>query len=770
MSEDRRWMYEGWNNGKPNINWVRKTDDFVNRAFSIPNAERDGVLCPCLKCANYKKQNKREMSIHLFKNGFMPRYLVWIEHGERVNESPALDETFPEIDHWDEMLTDVVNFHQPSAEEEAATAAANNFYELLEASKEPVHKETTMSILSAVTRLMSFKTQHNMYISAYDTFLMFVHDLLPKDSKLPAIFSESKKLLSSLGMPYEKIDACVNGCMLFRKENKDKSVCDYCNEPRYVQTNSQENSEDSETRSRPIARKVLRYLPIIPRIQRLYLVEESAKQMQYHKEGHHENPELLVHPSDDEAWKSFDRAYPRAMGKFKKWVKNKARVEGCITEAYIVDEISNFVSLYFASDVPSSRNKKQRVDDGYDTFATGCSLSTFQVPGKKYGNMGSCDLSRDEHKPVMLYIYTNTLEMEDFVKQFEQTEWRGRGQPTSHQLDKLRKNGAARGHPNLIDWFRSYCMNTSSINKDLARISHGCRTRVLSLSGYDVNGYRFRSAKNWKEVPFSRKSRMPNTVLGALLRYHYPQKVYDKTSQPPADVPATKWQHWYMKGELGDTMADRVKNDFKEDKYGRPFGVLEGYAIHAGASREEVANLENKDMPEITNTRAQEYMEQYHDAMIERNGKDVDWLHGPFDPQVMYESTGGKPHGRFAVGDGAFDSESVRLNCSAGDTSEFQRAKRQREENDFDQRLQDREREFVERMKQREMEIITQVHQNSNEATIQRTGDSSFGYRQAEHNIANDGIQPPTRGTSGTGNGNMGENVHGSHGFFSRAA
>lgn len=451
---------------------------------------------------------------------------------------------------------------------------------------------------------------------------------------------------------------------------------------------------------------------------------------------------------------------------------------------------------------------------------------------------------------------------------------------------------------------------------------------------------------NWKEVPFSRKSRMPNTVLGALLRYHYPQKVYDKTSRPPADVPATKWQHWYMKGELGDTMADRVKNDFKarykwpdnepeqqtkfektlenccnklarqqvynarifavqafyaeekheaitfkaaktkyleareyervpfswintdawislssrwasdafisnsklkraarlsrpesvhhggscsvtrtcqqmEEKYGRPFGVLEGYAIHAGASREEVANLENKDMPEIANTRAQEYMEQYRDAMIERNGEDVDWLHGPFDPQVMYESTGGKPHGRFAIGDGAFDSESVRLNCSAGDTSEFHRAKRQREENDFDQRLQDREREFVERMKQREMEIITQVreearqeiqranqesdarhqrqmremfsyfqlcqgntfplvppfswnnslsnpsnpyqvHQNSNEATIQRTGDSSFGYRQAERNIANDGIQPPTRGTSGTGNENMGENVHGS--------
>lgn len=148
MSEDRSWMYEGWNNGKPNINWIRKTEDFVKRAFSIPNAGRDGVLCPCHKCANYKKQTERDMSIHLFKNGFMPRYLVWIEHGERVNVSHGPDEVITETDHWDEMLTDVSNSNHPSVEEEAATMAANDFYKLLEASEVPVHKETTMTILS----------------------------------------------------------------------------------------------------------------------------------------------------------------------------------------------------------------------------------------------------------------------------------------------------------------------------------------------------------------------------------------------------------------------------------------------------------------------------------------------------------------------------------------------------------------------------------------------------------------------------------------------
>lgn len=56
-----------------------------------------------------------------------------------------------------------------------------------------------------------------------------------------------------------------------------------------------------------------------------------------------------------------------------------------------------------------------------------------------------------------------------------------------------------------------------------------------------------------------------------------------------------------------------------------------------------------------------------------------------------------------------------------------------------------------------------QVPQNSNEATIQRTGESSFGYRQEpEHTIPDHGMQPPTRGTSSTEYANMGGSGHGS--------
>lgn len=100
----------------------------------------------------------------------------------------------------------------------------------------------------------------------------------------------------------------------------------------------------------------------------------------------------------------------------KKMVKNKACVEGCITEAYIVEEISKFVSLYFKSDVPSSRSKNRRYDDGYETMNYNCSISTFQVPGRAHGRQGTKVLTKDEYHTIMLHIYTNTLEMDEYIK------------------------------------------------------------------------------------------------------------------------------------------------------------------------------------------------------------------------------------------------------------------------------------------------------------------------------------------------------------------
>ena len=67
-------------------------------------------------------------------------------------------------------------------------------------------------------------------------------------------------------------------------------------------------------RQSKIAKSILRYLPFIKRIQRLYLTEETAKQMMWHKMGtrikDNQGRTKMGHPSDGNAWKNFDRKYP----------------------------------------------------------------------------------------------------------------------------------------------------------------------------------------------------------------------------------------------------------------------------------------------------------------------------------------------------------------------------------------------------------------------------------------------------------------------------
>ena len=48
---DRGWMYSGWKRGRPSNEWVEKTNEFLDLAFSMPNlVESDTIKCPCSMC------------------------------------------------------------------------------------------------------------------------------------------------------------------------------------------------------------------------------------------------------------------------------------------------------------------------------------------------------------------------------------------------------------------------------------------------------------------------------------------------------------------------------------------------------------------------------------------------------------------------------------------------------------------------------------------------------------------------------------------------
>jgi predicted DNA binding CopG/RHH family protein len=157
----------------------------------------------------------------------MPGYEVWVHHGEDpppriVSEFQSHEEG--DYDRMEEMLDDVrheiltvdsENPGQPTDYEDLATPEVQKSFALLKAAEEPLHEHTKVTVLVSVTRLMAIKSKFAFSNNCYKELLNLISDVLPENHKMPKDKYQSKKLLSRLGMDYEKIDVCDNNCMLF---------------------------------------------------------------------------------------------------------------------------------------------------------------------------------------------------------------------------------------------------------------------------------------------------------------------------------------------------------------------------------------------------------------------------------------------------------------------------------------------------------------------------------------------------------------------------
>jgi hypothetical protein len=67
-------------------------------------------------------------------------------------------------------------------------------------------------------------------------------------------------------------------------------------------------NKDGASLTTKLAVKQLCYMPITPRLKRLYLSEETAKQMSWHKEGKcdNEDPDIMSHHTDSETCEALD--------------------------------------------------------------------------------------------------------------------------------------------------------------------------------------------------------------------------------------------------------------------------------------------------------------------------------------------------------------------------------------------------------------------------------------------------------------------------------
>ncbi|CAN6704527.1 unnamed protein product [Malus baccata var. baccata] len=248
----------------------------------------------------------------------METYTTWYHHGERLDQPSSSYMTRVEtvesnVDPNEQVmniLNDVYPYASTNTNEEGGddsrptmdNEAFKNYEKLLKNAKQELYPGCeNFSVLTAIVELMHGKIKFHLSNKCFDYFLGVIKRMLPKDNCLPEDHKSAQKVLKGLGLGYEKIHACVNNCILFYKENRQLDKCPVCNEPRFKMT--------SQNRKTKIPQKVMRYLPLKPRLQRLYMSMHTATDMRWHKERR-VNDDVMRHPADGEAWKEFDRMYP----------------------------------------------------------------------------------------------------------------------------------------------------------------------------------------------------------------------------------------------------------------------------------------------------------------------------------------------------------------------------------------------------------------------------------------------------------------------------
>ncbi|WOH16572.1 hypothetical protein DCAR_0936128 [Daucus carota subsp. sativus] len=226
----------------------------------------------------------------------MQWYTIWTAHGEKMPEEKIETSTRNVGDGDDDMYHDADDMLRDIGEanryfenvDDEPNPAAKEFYKMLHSASEPIYpSNVNYTTFEFVNELLHFKNKHNCSNNGFDDLLKLIGSVLPDNHKLPQTYY-------------------ANDCMLFYKENSEKTRCDICKESRY--------KEPKDLNKKQIPRKILRYFPLTPRLQRLFMAGKTAKCMRWHHDRNVVEGELS-HPADGDEWKQFDRSGWSTKGK-----------------------------------------------------------------------------------------------------------------------------------------------------------------------------------------------------------------------------------------------------------------------------------------------------------------------------------------------------------------------------------------------------------------------------------------------------------------------
>ncbi|XP_057999181.1 uncharacterized protein LOC131178003 [Hevea brasiliensis] len=179
--------------------------------------------------------------------------------------------------------------------------------------------------------------------------------------------------------------------------------------------------------------------------------------------------------------------FERYLRKLKNNVKNKAKVEGSICNAYLVEEASSFCAHYFEPHVNTRHRKVPRNDDTVEHMDEHPgNLSIFTHSGRPLGKGKVRYLTEQEFQAAQMYILLNYIEVKPYIDIFVNELHMANPNINDKQVDeKLERE--------FDKWFNKYVHNPSNniSSQFLKDLSKGPLRSVMCYNSYVVNGYKF---------------------------------------------------------------------------------------------------------------------------------------------------------------------------------------------------------------------------------------------------------------------------------------
>jgi hypothetical protein len=349
---DRAWMYDPV--------YIENVCHFVEEALMHANRQKKtDIFCPCVDCENkIAWSDSKVVKSHLIKRGFKKNYTIWTAHGEiddallEVNTGGDGDDNshdqddgvFDGDDHdidddddddfdFKELLrhvkSHVLNFM-------GTDRGLDNMEILEKSSREHLYDESNgcgkeFTQLRAMLELLKLKASHGWSDNSFSDLLSLLAKLLPKANTLPTSTYRVKKLICPLSLGVEKIHACPNYCILYRKEHEFKTKYPVCGVSRYkrsynhvyVDTMKNKNKKtaigpesvddetdsDEDKKKKKIPALMMWYLPVIDHLKHVFSNPRDVELVCWHSEKRRKNNEEIRHPADETQWKNFDLQY-----------------------------------------------------------------------------------------------------------------------------------------------------------------------------------------------------------------------------------------------------------------------------------------------------------------------------------------------------------------------------------------------------------------------------------------------------------------------------